>query len=328
MALATSGSASRRHHRAGRHRPAAAGNTACSGYRWHAASWHRRDRLEDRRLDPAALECIRTARRETRSQAADSTATAAGPGCPRSAFLSSSVGRLSINSRVYGWRGCSSTSSTGPCSTSRPAYSTPMVSANWAIRPMSWPISSTAACKPCCRRPKRQHDLALDDHVKGAGRLVGDDDPGLERRRDGHRRALPLAAAQLVRIAVRHTGRQADLGQSRGDALGDTRPRGLALMRQDAVGDLVADAHDRVQRVHRRLRDQRDLAHAHLAHARARRLQKVVAVDARYCRRRCAPAAGAGARSPCRASSCPSRTRRSGPSARRPATRTRRRRRP
>ena len=47
--------------------------------------------------------------------------------------------------------------------------------ANWAIRPMSWPIRMTAAPMLVLDPAQRLHHLALDDDVEGAGRLVGDD---------------------------------------------------------------------------------------------------------------------------------------------------------
>ena len=54
-------------------------------------------------------------------------------------------------------------------------------------------------------------DLRLDRDVEGGDRLVGDDQLRLERERAGHADALPLAAGELVRVAVVVLGVQADL---------------------------------------------------------------------------------------------------------------------
>ena len=48
-------------------------------------------------------------------------------------------------------------------------------------------------------------DLGLDRHIERRDRLVTDDELGLDRERPGDADALPLAAAELVRIAVRRT---------------------------------------------------------------------------------------------------------------------------
>src|SRR5262245_56320516 len=44
--------------------------------------------------------------------------------------------------------------------------------------------------------------LRLDRYIQGADRLVGDDEVGIERQRTRDADALPLTAAELVRIAV------------------------------------------------------------------------------------------------------------------------------
>ena len=50
-------------------------------------------------------------------------------------------------------------------------------------------------------------DLGLDAHVQGADRLVAHDELGSHRERPSDADALPLAAAELVRIAFRSSGR-------------------------------------------------------------------------------------------------------------------------
>ena len=114
---------------------------------------------------------------------------------------------------------------------------------------------------------ERLHDLALNDDVKGAGRLVGDDDLGLECRGDGHRRPLALTATELMRVTASQIRLQANLPERARYSLGNVAARDLCRLSvgNDAIGDLVTDTHDRVERVHGRLWDQRHLAHAQLA---------------------------------------------------------------
>ena len=71
------------------------------------------------------------------------------------------------------------------------------------------------------------HDLRLDRHVEGRGRLVEDDEarPQHHRARDGD--ALSLAAGELVGIAVAALGVESDLAQRLVDhaaALGGSVP--------------------------------------------------------------------------------------------------------
>jgi hypothetical protein len=53
-------------------------------------------------------------------------------------------------------------------------------------------------------------DLGLDRDVEGGDRLVADDQLGVEGEGAGDADALPLAAAELVRVAVVEVGVQAD----------------------------------------------------------------------------------------------------------------------
>ena len=48
-------------------------------------------------------------------------------------------------------------------------------------------------------------DLGLDRDVERRDRLVGDDEIGVGRERAGDADALPLAAGELVRVAVRRS---------------------------------------------------------------------------------------------------------------------------
>ena len=113
---------------------------------------------------------------------------------------------------------------------------------------------------------ERLHHLALDDDIEGARRLVGDDDLGVQHGRDRHDRPLLHPSGQLVRIAPRDGGRQPDLGQLLHDPGIELllRPAGR-LVGEDRVDHLVFDAHHRVERVHRALRHEGDVAQADLA---------------------------------------------------------------
>jgi len=111
---------------------------------------------------------------------------------------------------------------------------------------------------------KQLQDLRLDRDVERRCRLVGDDERWPAGERDGDHHALPHSAGQLMRVvadAPRRIGNPDRLEQLLG-----ARPRfgarGLAV-HDERFGDLVADAHHRVQRRHRLLEDQRDARAAH-----------------------------------------------------------------
>ena len=94
-------------------------------------------------------------------------------------------------------------SSIGPLSTISPAYMTAARPQVWATTGRSW-VTSTSARPSSRRQPGQQvQDLCLHHHVQRRGRLVGQQDPGLAGQRHGDRRALPHAAGELVRVAVR-----------------------------------------------------------------------------------------------------------------------------
>ena len=100
--------------------------------------------------------------------------------------------------------------------------------------------------------------LRLDRHVERGGRLVGQDQAGLGRQRDGDADPLPHAARQLVR-----EGAVALLGVADADLVEQVerpRPGGRPAHPQPLarhLGDLVADPHGRVQRGERVLEDHR-----------------------------------------------------------------------
>ena len=100
-------------------------------------------------------------------------------------------------------------------------------------------------------------DLRLDRHVERRHRLVGDDQRRVERERAGQADALPLAAAELVRVAPPQLGIEADVREQLGD------PRRALGLRADAVDDqrLLDDRLDAHPRVERRVRILEDHLH-------------------------------------------------------------------
>ena len=126
--------------------------------------------------------------------------------------------------------------------------------------------------------PDQREYLRLRRHVERGGRLVGDQDVGLERERHRDHRALPLAAGDLVRIRVEHARRLGQMHRSEHveDAPAPFRAR-YRLVYLDRLLDLAAEREHRVQRRHRFLEDHRDAAAAQLAESRRRRREQVLA---------------------------------------------------
>ena len=60
-------------------------------------------------------------------------------------------------------------------------------------------------------------DLGLDGDIQGGNRLVGDDHGRAQDQGAGQAQPLPLAAGELVRVAVGGGSRQADLAEDVGD---------------------------------------------------------------------------------------------------------------
>jgi len=90
-------------------------------------------------------------------------------------------------------------------------------------------------------------DLRPDGHVQRADRLVGNDDLGAQGQRPGQADALPLAAGELVRVALDRVAGQAHLIQQLEHALLLLGPAADALDGQRLADDR-ADPHPRVQR--------------------------------------------------------------------------------
>ena len=128
---------------------------------------------------------------------------------------------------------------------------------------------------PCWRRRSSislQH-LRLRRDVEGGRRLVGDEELRLERERDRDHHPLALAAGEFVRIGAGEPRRvgQADLVEQRDARAGIRSAASKAAVRREGFGDLVADAHHRVERGHRLLEDHADIAPAHRAQAASSR---------------------------------------------------------
>ena len=143
-------------------------------------------------------------------------------------------------------------------------------------------------------------DLRLDGDVERRRRLVGDQELGLAGQRHGDHHALAHAAGELVRIVVHAALRVGDVDQPQHLDRAGQRLLGVELLVQrDHLGDLVAHRVDRVERGHRLLEDDGDLAGADLVHLVRRR-----AGSGR------GPATGSGrprsGRAACRSASAPS----------------------
>ena len=104
-------------------------------------------------------------------------------------------------------------------------------------------------------------DLRLDHDVERRRRLVADDDRRVAGERHRDHRPLAHPARQLVRVAAAARLRDADQLEQLARPLPRRRLRHAQPL-LDRLGDLVADALDRVEGVHRALEDDRDLAPA------------------------------------------------------------------
>ena len=121
-------------------------------------------------------------------------------------------------------------------------------------------------------------DLALDDDVERGRRLVHHDElrPERERHRDDH--ALTHSARELVR--VRACAPAVDADELEQLACSHERaPAVDALVRAHRVDELVADAHDRVERVHRALQHDRHVAPAEATQVLGALLEQVLALE-------------------------------------------------
>ena len=101
-----------------------------------------------------------------------------------------------------GAAGCRRPCGSAPDSTTWPAYITSSRSEKWLTSDMSWVTKMTAKPSSLLQLLDLHHQRALRDHVERRGRLVHDHQVGREQQRHRDHRALPHAAAELVRIAA------------------------------------------------------------------------------------------------------------------------------
>ena len=105
--------------------------------------------------------------------------------------------------------------------------------------------------------PQQIEDLRLDCDVKRRGRLVCNHQRRMARERDRYHHALTHSPRQLMRIVtqpppgIRNVHRVQQLRR----AVPGCGPVGTAV-HGDGFGDLIAHAHDRVERRHRFLKNQ------------------------------------------------------------------------
>ena len=66
-----------------------------------------------------------------------------------------------------------------------------------AITPMLWVMMSTDASNLVARQTQQVEDFGLHGHVEGGGRLVGQNQAGVEHQGHGDDDALLLAAGEL-----------------------------------------------------------------------------------------------------------------------------------
>ena len=102
-------------------------------------------------------------------------------------------------------------------------------------------------------------DLRLDRHVEGADRLVADDQVGLHGERPGDPDPLPLAAAELVRVALDEGRIQAHELEQLRDPRGP-RPAGGEMVDAQRLGEDLAHGLARIEAGVRVLEDHLELA--------------------------------------------------------------------
>ena len=123
-------------------------------------------------------------------------------------------------------------------------------------------------------------DAGAERHVEHRRRLVGHDDVRIQHHRGRDRHALPLAARQVVRMALRDVGRRVQSGIAQGaqhHAPALRRVRGPAVDRQ-RFGDQIEHRLPRVERFVRVLEDHLD-AGADRTHRPIRQRGDVLAAE-------------------------------------------------
>ena len=97
--------------------------------------------------------------------------------------------------------------------------------------------------------------------------------------RDGDHRALAHAARQLVRVVARPARRVGNLHGVEQLDRARLRLGPRAAVHGERLGNLIADAHHRVERRHRLLEDERDARAPHLAHLGLAQGQQVAPLE-------------------------------------------------
>jgi molybdopterin converting factor small subunit len=114
--------------------------------------------------------------------------------------------------------------------------------------------------------------LGLNGDIESGGGFVGDEELWVVHDRHGDHDALAHAPGELMRIVAGATA-----GIWDGDVVHRVHGplprllRGYSVVRQDSLRDLVADAHDGIERGHGLLKDHRDPRAAELAHGVVRK---------------------------------------------------------
>ncbi len=125
----------------------------------------------------------------------------------------------------------------------------------------------------------REH-LQLHRHVERGGRLVRDQQVGIGDQHHRDHRPLAHAARHFVREEPVHAIRVVDPhGLERGERAGARLARRYPRMRAQRLDDLLADAHDRIQRELRILQHHRDAPAPQLAALPRRAMQEIDAVE-------------------------------------------------
>ena len=119
--------------------------------------------------------------------------------------------------------------------------------------------------QPPLQLQQQVENLPAQRDVERRGRLVRHDQPRVERKRARDDDALPLAAAECVRVALAGIGGQPTSSRSRATCRGSASPLCSPCMRIGSADHLL-DRHARIERGKRVLKD-----HPHLAMHRSER---------------------------------------------------------
>ena len=182
--------------------------------------------------------------------------------------------------------------------------------------PRSWVIRMIDRPRSVANVHQQPQDLRLDGHVERRGRLVGDQDLRIAGERHARSSRAGACRRRIRADSCRTGASDRESRPARRISIAAARAsRGVeALVIADALGDLVADPHHRVEMAGRVLEDHADLAAAHLAASRLPSSRVRSRPSSMHASRRRSAAARDGSRRPARgrAGSCPSRSRRPG----------------